>query len=428
MREGKIQRDLEDIHELSCLINKPTRMTDTSRTLIDVILTNLTNKPEIFKESDVYDPGLSDHRMAYAVTRENAIHYPSKVISFRSVKNEEELLKDFSVAPRHVGNIFDSVDDRYFYWSKLVNDVLDNHALQKKLRVWSRDVEYMTPEWKTAIRMKRKYTKKFAKDPSQENLINKNKWRNTATKLRRRAIKGYWKTKTDSSGSNPKDFFKVFKPFLDSKARGNDNNVINTDFNDSIIQYQTKAANCLVDCFTTVANDIGDPHMLSLTEEELKDHKSIQNIRKVATTNGVQFKFRNFNVKEVTRALETLNPNKSIGHDKIPPRVLKLACNVLAPSLTNIFNVCIQTSNWPEQWKRGIWVPLHKKDNHSDIKNYRSITILAAVDKVFEQLLSNQVTQFMEPYLSNCLTAYRKQNSWRDDFDQAYGGLERSIG
>ena len=56
-------------------------------------------------------------------------------------------------------------------------------------------------------------------------------------------------------------------------------------------------------------------------------------------------------------------------------------------------------------------MPLHKKVNHSDIKNYRPITILAAVNKVFEQLLSNQVTQFMEPYLSNCLTAYRKQNS-----------------
>ena len=259
--------------------------------------------------------------------------------------------------------------------------------------------------------MKRKYTKKFAKNPSQENLINKNNWRNTATKLRRRAIKEYWKTKTDSSGSNPRDFFKVFKPFLDSKARGTDDNVINLDFNDSIIQDQTKVANCLVHYFTTVANDIGDPHLLSLTEEELKDHKSVQKIRKVATTNGVQFKFRNFNVKEVTRALETLNPNKSIGHDKIPPRMLTMACNVLAPSLTNIFNVCIQTSNWPEQWKRGIWVPLHKKDNHSDIKNYRPITILAAVDKVFEQLLSNQVTQFMEPHLSNCLTAYRKQNS-----------------
>ena len=59
-------------------------------------------------------------------------------------------------------------------------------------------MEYMTPEWKTAIRVKRKYTEKFAKDSSRENLINKNKLRITATKLRRRAIREYWKFKTDS--------------------------------------------------------------------------------------------------------------------------------------------------------------------------------------------------------------------------------------
>ena len=69
--------------------------------------------------------------------------------------------------------------------------------------------------------------------------MKKNKWRNTATKLRRRAIKEYWKTKTGSSGSNPRDFFKAFRPFLDFKAQGTDNNVINLDFNDSIIQNQT---------------------------------------------------------------------------------------------------------------------------------------------------------------------------------------------
>ena len=134
--------------------------------------------------------------------------------------------------------------------------------------------------------------------------------------------------------------------------------------------------------------------MLSLTEEELKDHKSVQNMRKVATTNGVQFKFRNFNVKEVTRAPETLNPNKSIGHDKIPPRVLKLWCNVLAPSLTNIFNVCIQTSNWPEQWKRGIWVPLHKKDNHSDIT---AVTTNTCPQRVFSSVQTCVLVDVNQP-------------------------------
>ena len=105
----------------------------------------MTKKPEIFKESDVYDLGLSDHSMGHAEARENAIQYPSKIMLFRSFKNlkVDELLKDLSISPWHVGNIFDSVDDQYFYWSKLVNDVLDNHARQTgRLK----DMGYMTPE------------------------------------------------------------------------------------------------------------------------------------------------------------------------------------------------------------------------------------------------------------------------------------------
>lgn len=65
----------------------------------------MTNKPERFKESDDYDLGLSDHTMVYAETRENEIHYPSKIILFRIFKNLKvnELLKDLSIAPWHVG-------------------------------------------------------------------------------------------------------------------------------------------------------------------------------------------------------------------------------------------------------------------------------------------------------------------------------------
>lgn len=78
----------------------------------------------------------------------------------------------------------------------------------------------------------------------------------------------------------------MFKPFLDSKAEpGTDNKVINPEHNGSIIQDQTNIANCLVDYFTNVANDICDPHSLELEEEltdhekqneELTDHESVQ--------------------------------------------------------------------------------------------------------------------------------------------------------
>ena len=55
-REGKILLDLEEVHNLQCLIIKPTRITKTSETLLDVILTKL----EIFRQCGVINPEISD--------------------------------------------------------------------------------------------------------------------------------------------------------------------------------------------------------------------------------------------------------------------------------------------------------------------------------------------------------------------------------
>ena len=85
--------------------------------------------------------------------------------------------------------------------------------------------------------------------------------------------------------------------------------------------------------------------------------------------------------------------------------------SLIAPSLTNLYNKCISYGSWPQQWKRGEWVPIFKKDDPLNVKNYRPITILNAVDKVLEQLLSKQVTKFIDPFLSENLTAYRRKHS-----------------
>ena len=88
-----------------------------------------------------------------------------------------------------------------------------------------------------------------------------------------------------------------------------------------------------------------------------------------------------------------------------------LVGDALAPSLTKIFNTCIDENYWPVEWKRGKWVPVYKKDNPRDVRNYRPVTVLSVVGKVFEQLLGKQLTTFMEPRLNNNLTAYRKKTS-----------------
>ena len=71
----------------------------------------------------------------------------------------------------------------------------------------------------------------------------------------------------------------------------------------------------------------------------------------------------------------------------------------------------IHDNTWPKHWKMGEWIPVHKKDDPQDKTNYRPITILAAVDKVFEQLLCQQLNAKFEHIFDSFMSAYRKHYS-----------------
>ena len=94
----------------------------------------------------------------------------------------------------------------------------------------------------------------------------------------------------------------------------------------------------------------------------------------------------------VLTALESLNTNRATDCDNIPAKVLKIAVDELAKPLTTLFNSCIFNCVWPRDWKRGVWTPVYKKDDNNSKENYRPITVLQCVDKVFEQLIGAQVS------------------------------------
>ena len=79
----------------------------------------------------------------------------------------------------------------------------------------------------------------------------------------------------------------------------------------------------------------------------------------------------------------------------LPSRVLKMTAELLATPLTTIFNQAIEENRWPSAWKRGEWIPIYKKEDPLDKVNYRPVTVLTAVDKIFEQLRAN-VCNFRE--------------------------------
>lgn len=85
-----------------------------------------------------------------------------------------------------------------------MKNIVDEHLPVKTMRVRDRDVPYMTAQWKSAIRAKRKATAKYLKNKTQEKWKHKRKCRNEATRQRRLAIKEYWKRKTDNLRAKPR--------------------------------------------------------------------------------------------------------------------------------------------------------------------------------------------------------------------------------
>ena len=150
--------------------------------------------------------------------------------------------------------------------------------------------------------------------------------------------------------------------------------------------------------------------MKNLTEEGHSDHSSVKTIRE--THKETKFEFKLFAVPEVEQALEKINPKKSSGWDTgLPPKLIKNAAKRTAASLTSLYNNCIEQSTWPSAWKMGEWTPVFKKGDRQEARNYRPITSLIAVDKIFELLLSSQVTSHYDETLYYRMTAYRKRHS-----------------
>ncbi|KAL9984302.1 hypothetical protein ACROYT_G006578 [Oculina patagonica] len=176
-----------------------------------------------------------------------------------------------------------------------------------------------------------------------------------------------------------------------------------------IVTNQKVVADELGDYFSTAANAIGGAQVMHLVEKDFEKHPSVESIRQAYQ--GLQFGFNEIGSGEVENELKILKSNKATGWDGISPKILKLTAKGLAPSLTSLYNSIIRKGNWPNTWKMGEWTPVFKKGDKTDPGNYRPITVLNSVDKVFESLLSKQIMETMNPHLYQKMSAYRKTHS-----------------
>jgi len=108
-----------------------------------------------------------------------------------------------------------------------------------------------------------------------------------------------------------------------------------------------------------------------------------------------------FTDEEVLTELKGVDTSKAPGPDGIPTTILKDCAEALTRPLTQLFNMSLDKSSVPKEWKRANVVPVFKKGDPTQTNNYRPISLLPIVSKILERLIYNKIINFIRPKLTS---------------------------
>ena len=99
---------------------------------------------------------------------------------------------------------------------------------------------------------------------------------------------------------------------------------------------------------------------------------------------------------------------KATGYDKIPGKLLRLAHNELSYPLASLINKCINKAVFPQVMKKAEVCPLYKKQDNLSKKNYRPVSVLTFLSKVYESIINDQMCVRFTDIFENMLCAFRR--------------------
>ena len=125
------------------------------------------------------------------------------------------------------------------------------------------------------------------------------------------------------------------------------------------------------------------------------------------------FVFQRIDENHVKREINRLKCSKSPGHDQIPVKVLSYAVEILSKPLATIFNSSIEVGIFPDIWKLAMVSPIFKTGQKSNLCNYRPISVLSGLSKLFEKIMHDQVSALMKDrgIFSHCQHGFTQLHS-----------------
>ena len=106
--------------------------------------------------------------------------------------------------------------------------------------------------------------------------------------------------------------------------------------------------------------------------------------------------------------IEEMNVEKACKSDDIPTKIIKLNKSIFSKFITSNFNHCLPVGEFPCELKDADITPVYKKEDKCDKSNYRAVSILSNISKIYEKTMYNQLQPYFDSILSDNQCSFRK--------------------
>ena len=400
---------LNNLYQMVNLINEPTRVTETSASTIDLIL---SNTPENIVSSGVSHVGISDHSLIYAIRKLVSPKSKSIMREVRDFKHfsDRDFDNDLSQVPWEIITTFSDPNECWCVWKSFFTEILDAHAPLRYKRTKANAVPWMTTIIKNEIRNRDYHKKKAIKHNSKYRWEMYKKSRNKVTINIRKTKSEYFvnKIRDCANVKDPKKSWSLINSLLGKNSKSTHINELKV--NNNTITDSTLIAESLNNYFINIGPQLASD--ISSYEEPDNDLNN-ENVSGVRLSQNTSFHFSQIEIHNVYSILNNLKANKSTGLDKIPAKILKLSAEIIAPSLTYIFNLSLASGIYINEWKRARVTPIYKSEDKTKCENYRLISILPVISKVLEKEIFRQLYGYLtdNDLLSKLQSGFRPKHS-----------------
>ena len=382
------------------LINEPINIEpNKSPSCIDLIF---ASQPNLVIESGVHPSlySMCHHQIIYAKISMK-VYFPPPYIRevWHYNQAQEELIKR-SVSKFDWDKAFknQSTNEQVEILNNTLLNIFRNFIPHETIKCKSKDPPWLNKEIKNALRKKNRLYRKFISGGrTVHDQIQLNEITVTISDLITNSKNAYFTNlgkKLNDPSTSPKAYWSILKRFLNKIQIPIIppllvNNIFITDF--------LQKANLFNYFFAEQCNILNTSSVIPNARQ--RTNKCLNDLT--------------FTPSDLSKIINDLNSNKSHGHDNISVKMIKLCGEPILIPLTLIFQSAIKHGEFPDSWKKGNIIPVHKKDNKNLLKNYRPISLLPIFGKIFEKVIYNNLFSYFDKnkFLSDRQSGFRNGDS-----------------